>query len=155
MKKRQKFLQEVFFLFLTTPFLINAIIKSFLIIPTDNTKLQIYFFSIELSKYTISILTTTLSQLTMLFGLASLIILIINIAIIAKSTEDTNTEEIGNWAKFTIKICALSNISIIGLLNHAKAIQTNIKPNLTLWIITLLISIIFPKIKSTLKNNNS
>lgn len=78
----------------------------------------------------------------MLFAVISIVILLINLKLLKDSLKNPQIETIESWARFPIKLCALSNMAVTWFLDNSNAVETDLKPALILWTLTFILSLI-------------
>jgi hypothetical protein len=133
-------IQEIIFTFMTIPVMIGALIKGFQLIPLDYTSIA-ESMSIGNSPFLI-LIVFIIMEINALLAIGSIIILLINIGLIKETLRNPNTPRISHWASWTVKLCALSNILITWFLDKSNAVETDLKPALILWTITLGLSVL-------------
>jgi hypothetical protein len=143
-----KFTQELIFTILIIPTMISAIIKSFLLIPLDYNQISLWF---PLNQYFLITIIFIVQQINILLAILSIVILLVNLNQMIRSENNSEEPNISNWAGWAIKICALSNMFVIWILNQANSIQTDLKPALILWIVTFALSLVSSLIKKLMR----
>jgi hypothetical protein len=143
-----KFVYELIFTILMIPIMVGAILKSTTLIGVDyNLTL---FKSIFMQNYGGPIMYIIL-LLNMIFALASIIILFLNLAFI--NNKNPSLSNFDYWASMMIKLCALSNMFVIGFISQTSNMLTELKPTLLLWTITFTLSVAYSIIKLRRKNS--
>lgn len=147
--KKINFIYELIFTISIIPIMIGAIIKSKTLIGINY---DLSFFNSVFMQNNGNLIIYLILIINMIIAIASMLILLINLGLTNKKSP--NIPNLSTWANFMIKLCALSNIIVIGFISQAPNILTQIKNPLILWTITFALSILFSLVKNQRKDSN-